>query len=150
MSADQRVPLRAGPVGRAGQKGWHGVAAARFEIYIVSRRDAAGVEPATESVTWRLLSNNNRDLGRAATVFPDIDSCAAAVEYLRGVGERAASISVRDGRADWTWRVQVDQVPVAVSSRRYHRRVQAEYACAVFLGLVPNAEVMNAVRFVQL
>jgi hypothetical protein len=115
------------------------VAAARFEIYVVSRRTAGGIEPADEGATWRLLSNNNRDLGRAGKIFPDIDSCVAAVDRLRG-----------DGRADRTWRVQVDQVPVAVSSRRYHRRIQAEYACGVFLGLAPGAEVMNAVRFVRL
>jgi hypothetical protein len=126
------------------------VAAARFEIYVVSRRTAVGIEPTTEGATWRLLSNNNRDLGRAGTTFSDIDSCAAAVERLRRLGDKAVAISIRDGRADWAWRVQVDQVPVAVSSRRYHRRVQAEYACTVFLGLVPGAEVMNAVRFVRL
>jgi hypothetical protein len=126
------------------------VAAARFEIYVVSRRSAAGIEPVAEGATWRLLSNNNRDLGRAATIFSDVDLCAAAVERLRRFGDQAVATSMRDGRADWTWRVQVDQIAVAVSSRRYHRRVQAEYASAVFLGLVPGAEVMNAVRFVRL
>jgi hypothetical protein len=126
------------------------VAAARFEIYVVSRRTAAGIEPADEGATWRLLSNNNRDLGRAGKIFPDIDSCVAALDRLRRQGDRVVAISMRDGRADWTWRAQIDQVPVAVSSRRYHRRVQAEYACGVFLGLVPGAEVMNAVRFVRL
>jgi hypothetical protein len=126
------------------------VAAARFEIYVVTRRTAGGIEPVAEGATWRLLSNNNRDLGRAATIFSDVDSCAAAVDRLRRLSDRATAASMRDGRADWTWRVHVDQVPVAVSSRRYHRRVQAEYACTVFLGLVPAAEVMNAVRFVRM
>lgn len=126
------------------------MAAARFEIYIVGRRSAAGNEPVAEGATWRLLSNNNRDLGRAGAIFPDVDSCVAAVERLRRVGDRAVPLAMRDGRADWTWRVQVDQVPVAVSSRPYHRRIQAEYACTEFLRLVPGAEVRNALRFVRL
>jgi len=117
---------------------------------VVIRRTTTGSEPVAEGATWRLLSNNNRDLGRAATIFSDVDSCAAAVERVRRLGEQAVAVSMRDGRADWTWRVHVDQVAVAVSSRHYHRRVQAEYASTVFLGLVPGAEVMNAVRFVRL
>jgi hypothetical protein len=124
------------------------VAAARFEIYMVRRR-ADGAEIGADGATWRLLSNNNRDLGHAVDVFQDIDLCGAAVEFLRQHAEHAVSASLRTGRADWTWRVQIGQAAVAVSSRRYQRRVQAEYACGVFLGLVAGAALMNTVRLVQ-
>jgi hypothetical protein len=124
------------------------VSAARFEIYLVRHQTADSFESAG-GATWRLLSNNNRDLGRAVSIFEDVDGCLVAVEHLRRNAGRATPVSLRAGRADWTWRVQVDQVPVAVSSRRYQRRVQAEYACGVFLGLVEEANVMNAVRLVQ-
>jgi hypothetical protein len=124
------------------------VSAARFEIYLVRHQMADSFESAG-GATWRLLSNNNRDLGRAVSIFEGVDGCLVAVEYLRRNAGRATPVSLRAGRADWTWRVQVDQVPVAVSSRRYQRRVQAEYACGVFLGLVEGASVMNAVRLVQ-
>jgi hypothetical protein len=124
------------------------VAAARFEIYMVRRR-ADGAEIGADGATWRLLSNNNRDLGHAVDVFKDIDLCGAAVEFLRQHAEQAVPASLRSGRADWSWRVQIGQAAVAVSSRRYQRRVQAEYACGVFLGLVAGAGVMNTVRLVQ-
>jgi hypothetical protein len=124
------------------------VSAARFEIYLVRHQTADNFESAA-GATWRLLSNNNRDLGRAVSIFEDVDGCLVAVGHLRRNAARATPVSMRAGRADWTWRVQVDQIPVAVSSRRYQRRVQAEYACGVFLGLVEGASVMNAVRLVQ-
>ena len=124
------------------------MAAARFEIYLVRRR-ADGAEIGASGATWRLLSNNNRDLGHAAEIFEDIDLCGAAVEFLRQHAEHAVPVSLRSGRADWTWRVQIGEATVAVSSRRYQRRVQAEYACGVFLGLVAGAVLMNTVRLVQ-
>jgi hypothetical protein len=124
------------------------MSAARFEIYLVRHQTAENLE-STDGATWRLLSNNNRDLGRAASIFEDVDGCLVAVEHLRRNAGHTTPVSLRAGRADWTWRVQIDQVPVAVSSRRYQRRVQAEYACGVFLGLVETAAVMNTVRLVQ-
>ncbi len=124
------------------------MSAARFEIYLVRHHTAANLE-STDGATWRLLSNNNRDLGRAASIFEDVDSCLVAVGHLRRNVGSSTPVSLRAGRADWTWRVQVDQLPVAVSSRRYQRRVQAEYACGVFLGLITEAVILNTARLVQ-
>jgi hypothetical protein len=124
------------------------MSAARFEIYLV-RHQAADSFESVGGATWRLLSNNNRDLGRAASIFEDIDNCLVAVEHLRRHAGSSTPVSLRAGRADWTWRVQIDQLPVAVSSRRYQRRVQAEYACGVFLGLVTDAVILNTARLVQ-
>ena len=124
------------------------MAAARFEIYMVRRRPD-GAEIGASGATWRLLSNNNRDLAHAVDTFESVDLCATAVEFLRKHAEHAVPVSTRSGRADWTWRVEIGQAAVAVSSRRYQRRVQAEYACGVFLGLVAGAVVLNTVRLVQ-
>lgn len=124
------------------------MAAARFEIYLVRHEPGGGTDSA-DGATWRLLSNNNRDLGRAASAFGNVDLCLAAVQYLRRHAADATPVVVRTGRSDWTWRVQVGEVAVAVSSRRYQRRVQGEYACGVFLGLIDDAAVMDAVRLVR-
>jgi hypothetical protein len=126
------------------------VASARFELYLLSHRgvDPADLPPPVE-VTWRLLSSNNRDLGRAATAFPDAVSCLLTVRRLQRHVDQAAALRVRAGRVAWTWRVRLDGVEVAVSSRTYQRRVQAESACAVFLGLVPAATVAGAPRLTR-
>jgi hypothetical protein len=126
------------------------MASARFELYLLPRRgvDAADLPPPAE-VTWRLLSSNNRDLGRAGAAFPDAVSCLLTVRRLQRLVDRAVALQLRAGRVAWTWRVRLDGVEVAVSSRTYQRRVQAESACAVFLGLVPAATITDAPRLIR-
>lgn len=125
------------------------MASARFELYLLPRRTVAADLPAPAEVTWRLLSSNNRDLGRSATAFPDAGSCLLTVRRLQRLVDRAVAIQLRAGRLAWTWRVRLDGVDLAVSSRTYQRRVQAESACAVFLGLVPTATVTDGPRLAR-
>jgi hypothetical protein len=126
------------------------VAAARFELYALARSGIPHARRQADApVTWRLLSGNNRDLGRAAQSFPDATACLAAIERLRvALAEPVVTVTSPDGRSRWTWRIAVDSVDGAVSSRVYQRRVQAESACAVFLGLAADAPVTGVVRLV--
>jgi hypothetical protein len=129
------------------------VAAARFELYVLSRRRGGAPPAAGPGVTWRLLSSNNRDLGRAPGTFPDVESCVRMLRNLQGALAGAVAVISRDGRARWTWRLRLnvgdDAVDVAVSSRAYQRRVQSEYACAAFRSLAPGAEVIATPRVVE-
>ncbi len=112
------------------------MAVARFQIY---RLPAAGV-------TWRFLSANNRSLGRAGAVFPTVDACAQAVAELRdSLANSTLSLS-RDTQL-WSWRLRLGATDLAVSSRRYQRRVQAQYACRSFLELVGEAPVAAVEHF---
>ena len=121
------------------------MASARFELYQVppAERASAG------EVTWRLLSSNNRDLGRAATAFPDAPSCQLMVRRLQSLVGEVAVVQQRAGRVDWCWRVRLNGLDIAVSSRTYQRRIQAQSACAVFLALVPEAHVAPAPRLAR-
>jgi hypothetical protein len=121
------------------------VASARIELYHVSSADA----PLSPRVSWRLLSSNNRDLGRAAITFPDVPSCQLMIRRLQLLVAEAATVQLRAGRVDWSWRVRLDGADVAVSSRTYQRRIQAESACAIFLSLVPDATVAEAPRLIR-
>ncbi len=130
------------------------MASARFQLYVVARAQATGAEALFSvdgrlGVTWRLLSTNNRDLGRAARNFPDVESCLAALRHLRSQLPSAVAATMRSDRTSWVWRVTVAGEDVAVSSRGYHRRVHCEYACTVFLGLVPDATVTDVPRVVH-
>jgi hypothetical protein len=124
------------------------MASARFELYLntVGRADNS-VERTV--VAWRLLTNNNRDLGRGAAFYPDVVSCADAVRQLQRGLVAARSAMVRSGRTTWTWRITVDGREVAASSRTYQRRVQAESACTVFLSLAAAAEIADNIRSVR-
>jgi hypothetical protein len=93
------------------------------------------------SVSWRLLATNNRDLSRAPGDYPDAEACWAAVRELQeGVG-KAEAVTVRGGPSSWGWRLMIDDRVVAVASRLYQRRIQAEQAAAVVLDLIPGAEL---------
>jgi hypothetical protein len=113
------------------------VSQARFYFFA----PAAARATAQAGVTWRLLAINNRDLGRAPTVYRDLDACVAAVRQLQEDIPMARVVTARTGRSAWGWRICVNDSLVAVSSRDYQRRIQSDYAGAVLLRLVPGARV---------
>jgi len=99
---------------------------------------------------WRLLSRNNRELGRSPDVHATVAECVAAVERLRTVVDEAArllSVDDRDGR--WCWRLVVDGVTVAVSARSYHRQRECVYSLDQFVVAVAVAQPPLVVREVQ-
>ena len=108
-------------------------------------RETPDDEPAWTS--WRLLSRNNRELGRSPGGYLSAQSCVAAVERLRSVicdAARILSVDDRDGR--WCWRLVVDGIPVAVSSRSYHRQRECVYSLDHFTAAVTQAEPPLLVR----
>jgi uncharacterized protein YegP (UPF0339 family) len=128
----------------------HGVATARFTIYIAPSRGRPG-RPLTYDdgieadarFGWRMLAANNREVARSATTFTDVVSCIGAVRDLHRDVSGAHTVASRTGRADWSWRLRIDGVDVAASSRTYQRRLQCEAACALFIELVPAAELVD-------
>jgi hypothetical protein len=116
-----------------------GVAAARFRI--LQHRPAADGAAEAETLSWRLLATNNRDLGRAPGGYPDAEACRAAIRDLQATVTRAEPITVRSGPSSWGWRLMIGDRVVAVASRAYQRRIQAEQAASVVLGLIPAAEL---------
>lgn len=123
---------------------------ARFELYLPVRPSGGRARrPPDGPVTWRLLSGNNRDLGRAGAQYPDVEACLSAVSRVRAALARPQIlVGSPDGRTRWSWRILVDSVDAAVSSRVYQRRVQAEAACTVFLSLAAEAPITQTVRLV--
>jgi uncharacterized protein DUF1508 len=115
------------------------VAAARFQLQVI--RPPGGATAG--HVTWRLLATNNRDIGRSATMYPDAAACRAAVGGLRAESAALQAVTVRSGPSAWSWRIVLGDAVVAVSSRDYQRRVHADYAGTVALGLIPKAGVAD-------
>jgi len=97
-------------------------------------------------VAWRLVGANHRELGRSTVVFPTLDRARAAVGML---AVRIADLDgqVRTGAPGgaWTWRVALDDLPVATSSRSYSRQREAAYNIAAFLAAVPLARLATTV-----
>jgi hypothetical protein len=83
---------------------------------------------------WRLLSANNRELGRSYTTFADAAACAAAVALIRShiVDAEAAIVAgLRTGL--WHWEVGVNATPIAISARSFTRQRECEHNLEQFL-----------------
>lgn len=106
------------------------MAVARFQILAVLQGDRPS---STAGFTWRFLSANNRRLGQSAVTFPDAESCVAAIRRLRDRLDALTSITMRDGLRQWVWRIRLGSEDLAVSTRSYQRRVEADHACASFV-----------------
>lgn len=127
------------------------MATARFTIYIAPSRGRPGrplvhaddgLEPDTR-FGWRMLAANNREVARSSVTFADVATCVEAICGLQKDLGSGVPVASRAGRADWSWRLRIDSADVAVSSRAYQRRLQCEAACALFVELVPGAELVD-------
>jgi len=109
-------------------------------------RDIGAAGRGAAPVRWRLLGANNRELGRGAGPFADLESCQAAVRDLvaRVAGATPGIVGDADHTGAWSWRLDLDGHPVAVSWRTYLRHRECAYSLAHFIGAVPRAVVTSA------
>lgn len=125
------------------------MAAARFQIVSVAGRAPRVREPQDARFVWRFLSANNRSLATSAPSFPDVASALVSIKELCGQLGDARSVTSRNGNGLWVWRVRVGESDVAMSSRRYQRRVRAALACTSFFDLVGGISQVDAVQVVR-
>ena len=137
-------------------KGWETVAGPRF-LFVCSNEGDAHVRLLNtprgyDHVAWRLLGANNRELGRSAVWYPDVESCREAVRALKRQigGVTPAIMSVPQPGGAWSWRLAVSGTPVAVAGRPYRRQRECAYNLNHFVAAVPDAlitdEHCNAAR----
>jgi hypothetical protein len=126
------------------------VATARFTMYIAPSRGRPGRPLAPDDrveagaqIGWRMLAANNREVARSAATFTAVEDCVEAVVRLQRDVHHSVTIASRIGRADWSWRLRLDGIDVAASSRTYQRRLQCEAACTLFVELVPEATLVE-------
>ncbi|WP_213450684.1 hypothetical protein [Rhizomonospora bruguierae] len=106
--------------------------------------------PVGDGILWVLVSPNNRQLGRGADLHGTYAACRQAVLDLRGSYRRAVAVELTLGTTgQWSWRVEVDGVPVAVASRLYLRGRECSYNLERFLEAVPAADVTAGVRIAR-
>lgn len=119
----------------------------RFIFLSGSVRDRLTGETARDRVIWTLVSPNNRQLGRGATAHLTYDECQAAVRRLRaGYPQAQPLVASEGGGGRWSWRLDLDGLPVATSSRSYLRIRECHYNLERFLVAVPTADVVDGVR----
>jgi hypothetical protein len=115
------------------------VATAHFQFY--SRGE--------DGVHWRLLSANNRDSGQSGSSFADVASCRSALdELLKLLDMLKPSYSLVAGRR-WEWRLTLDDVVLARSSRGFDRRLRCMAASEWFVRTAPVAVISSGVRIAR-
>lgn len=105
------------------------------------RSDGGLADPAATAMIWRLVGENNRDIGRSAQAYVDPRACRSGVILLRRQLARLEPSVCFDGVGQWTWRLELDGCPVAVSARSYQRRREAVRSLQRFRSLVEIARV---------
>ncbi|NYI06278.1 hypothetical protein [Allostreptomyces psammosilenae] len=100
--------------------------------------------------SWRLVSPNNRELGRSLDEYPDYAACTAAVAQLQAGAPRLRPASwLHTGSGLWAWEVLLDGRPVAVCGRGYLRERDCAYNLTNFLNALDGADVTPGCRRVR-
>ena len=109
--------------------------------------EATATVPSTLTrrwVLWRLLSANNRELGRSQILHIDHSLCLQDLLRLKSALDRVEPMIIHaNGRAEWTWTLLLDGAPVARSSRAYGRLRECHYSLEQFLAALPEAPVID-------
>jgi hypothetical protein len=76
--------------------------------------------------------------------------CRQSVLDLRANAARIETIEYTvEATGQWRWRIELDRVPVAVSSRSYLRARECTYNLQRFLEAVPQADIVAGARVVR-
>jgi hypothetical protein len=85
-------------------------------------------------VSWRLTSANHREVGRSCRVFPDLEHAWRDVgTVLERIDEAEAMILPVPHAGTWGWRLSIDDVAVATSSRGYSRPRECRSSLSTFV-----------------
>ncbi len=110
------------------------VAPAHFQLFAVT---------STSPIKWRLLSGNNRELGRAVDAYPDVESCLVAVkQFVESLDDLTGLVRRRDGDG-WAWWLASEGGTVVTCGRSYDRQIRCEQALLNFRQLAASADASS-------
>jgi hypothetical protein len=97
------------------------------------------------AVKWRLLSGNNRDMGRGVLAYPDAAQCLRGIaEMLRDL-DQFEPIFVPENNNSWRWFLRHEGNSVVSSGHAYDRKVRCKEGHAQFLRFARGAQIRNDV-----
>lgn len=83
-------------------------------------------------VTWRLLSGNNREIGRAVDGFEDAESTRLAIKQAQAQLDELVTKVRRVASNHWGWELLTAHGPLVRSSHRFDRLIRCEQGAAQF------------------
>ncbi len=109
----------------------------QFQVQLFVRADAA--------VGWRLLSANNREIGRSAAWFADELTCRAILTELRSDVDRLRGYVRRTPPNRWSWDAHLGDRTVALAGHSFDRMIRCQQSLETFVEQFATAEVAVAV-----
>ena len=101
-----------------------------------SRKIGAGL------VGWRVLGANNRELGRSAGPFWQVEEAYQAAHEAQAVLKGTVTRFWADDLGAWFWNIDLDGEELAVSGRGYRRQRECIYSIEQFREHFPTARVV--------
>ena len=96
-------------------------------------------------VRWRLLSGNNREIGRGLVLFTDEEECRLAIKELQcDLGQLVSRIRPTPPN-QWAWELRRADQPVAASGHAFDRLVRCERGLAQFIERMAEAPIASTV-----
>jgi hypothetical protein len=96
--------------------------------------------PDGDWFSWRLLSGNNRELGRGACAYQTPVGCLAAVTRIQTRSELCTSIVGVRPPGQWWWQLELEGERIAVAGRGYQRQRECRYNLEQFMLALPLAQ----------
>jgi hypothetical protein len=96
-------------------------------------------------IRWRLLSANNRELGRGYAMHASADECLTAIRLMLGALDELIPLTRRREGNLWQWALVADGVPVAISGHGYDRQVRSQEAANRFRAQAGAARVTDGI-----
>jgi hypothetical protein len=91
--------------------------------------------------SWRLLSGNNREIGRGASAYETELGCLAAITRSQVRAQLCASLVSARPTGQWWWQLELDGERIAVAGRVYQRQRECRYNLGQFLLALPAARI---------
>ncbi len=96
------------------------------------------------NIRWRLLSANNRELGRSYSTHPTTDECFAAIISMVAALDGLVVTTRRRDQSLWEWLLFDADRPIAMSGRGHDRQIRSIEAAARFRCYASLAPVSDA------
>jgi uncharacterized protein YegP (UPF0339 family) len=103
---------------------------------------APAIGPA---VKWRLLSGNNRDMGRGVATHRDVAACRQGILDVLLRLDELDPIFIPEGNNSWRWFLRYNGEPIVSSGHAYDRKVRCKEGQVQFLLHAPNAQIREDV-----
>jgi hypothetical protein len=94
---------------------------------------------ASDPVRWRLLSGNNREIGRGAMAYPDVETCQIAIKELQSNLDELESRLRRVRPSAWIWELLRDGEMAAFAGHAFDRMIRCRQGLGQF-----SAQLMDA------